>query len=212
MRSLLTFLAVLVLGVSTARGQDAPVVKAPCDPAKTACATFQGWLITERIWDDTAATRDLVGARLQAEVRFASRWRVGVRGDATGVPGEFNSGDIKTVRAVLGQMAVAYDAFVLPGVVSLGPAVGFGGEVTTEKGEDGVSVGLPRRMTYGAGLRASGAGWWAYAVVGSNQALPRVAVTTTWQVALSDRVASVGEVAACPGHWTAKTGIAVRWK
>jgi hypothetical protein len=153
-----------------------------------------------------------VGARLQAEVRFKARWRVGVRGDATGVPGEFDQGKLETVRAILGQLGVAYDAWTMPGGITIGPALGIGAEIPVEKSSTGHEVGLPRRMTAGLGLRASGPGWWAYAVAGSNQGLPKPAVTVTWQVALSDRVASVGEVAACPGSWTAKTGIAVRWK
>jgi hypothetical protein len=204
----LAVLALIALA-TPAFSQDVP--KPPCDHLIQPCAVFEGWLVTERIWASNAEPRNIVGARLQAEVRL-KRWRWAVQGDATGVPGEYDQGNIETVRVATGYVAGAYDLWQLPGDVNFGPAFGAGGDVVIEKNAEGVTAGLPKRLTAGLGARASGKGWWTYVIVGQNQALRGVAMTTAWQVKLNDRTASIGNVTVGSTEWVAKTGIAVRWK
>lgn len=192
--------------------QDPQAPAAPCDPATRPCLGFEGWLLTVRTWTPGGADpRDLVGARLQAEVRW-HRWRWAARGDATGIPGEYHQDDWQTVRSVEAHAATAYDALRLPGGVVLGPAVGLGAAVTVERDENGLRATLPKALTAGIGGRASWPGGWAFVVVGQNQALRGVAVTGTWHVAMSERVASVGLVAVGSRDYTATIGVGVRWK
>lgn len=200
----------LALLAAPAFAQDAPKPP-PCDHLVQPCAVFEGWLVTEKIWASNADARTIVGARLQAEVRL-KRWRWAVQGDATGVPGEYDQGNVETVRAVTGYVAGAYDLWLLPNDVTFGPAFGAGGDVIIEKNDAGTTAGLPKKLTAGLGARASGKGWWTYVIVGQNQALRGVAATMAWQVKLSDRTASIGNVTAGSTEWVAKTGIAVRWK
>jgi len=53
--------------------------------------------------------------RLQAELRWAGRWRVALRGDATGIPGTYEAGRWQTVRSFEVHGAGAYDALRIPG-------------------------------------------------------------------------------------------------
>jgi hypothetical protein len=205
------WLAVLSLLAATAGAQDAPA-PVPCDPAARPCLDFEGWMLTARTWTPGGAEpRDLVGGRLQAELR-AGRWRWAARGDATGIPGEYERGDWETVRSAEFHVATAYDALRLPGGVTLGPAVGAGAAVGIEQDEAGRRAEMPKRLTAGLGARVSWPGGWVYVVAGQNQALRGVAATATWQVNVSDRVASVGLAAVGSRTWTATTGVAVRFR
>ncbi len=211
-------LALLVLALpSSVLAQPAPdqaasPAPAACDPATSACYAVEGWLLTARTWTPGGAEpRDLVGGRLQAEVRW-HRWRWAARGDATGIPGEYQQGKWETVRSVEAHVASAYDALRLPGGVSLGPAVAVGAAVGIEEDDEGRRAQMPKRLTAGLGARASGPGWWAYAVVGQYQALHGFAAVVTWQVAVSGRVANIGTAAVGSRTWTATTGVAVRWR
>lgn len=199
-----------------ALAQDAPVPApspAPCDPAAGPCLGFSGWLLTVRTWTPGGAEpRDLVGARLQAELRHA-RWRWAVRGDATGIPGEYQQGKWETVRSFEGHAAAAWDALRLPGGVMLGPAAGVGAAVIVERSEaTGAKPQLPKGLTAGLGGRASWPGGWIYAVAGQHQALRGFAGTAMWEVHINDRVASVGTAAVGSQDWTMTTGIGVRFR
>jgi hypothetical protein len=208
------WLLCVLLMAAPAYAQDTPPapVKPPCDHLVQPCAVFEGWLVTEKIWTSSSEPRTIVGARMQAEVRL-KRWRWAVQGDATGVPGEYEQGNAETVRALTGYMAGAYDLWRFPGDINFGPAFGVGGDLIIEKNDAGETANLPKRITAGVGVRTSGHGWWVYAIVGQNQAMPGVCGTAAWQVAINDRVASIGNVSvAASGTWTAKTGVAVRWK
>jgi hypothetical protein len=204
----------VLLGTS-ALAQDAPApasTPVPCDPAATPCLTSEGWLLTERSWTPGGAQpRDLVGARLQAEVRYRG-WRWAARGDATGIPGEYREGDWQTVRSIEVHAASAYDAVRLPGGLTVGPAVAIGAAVALEHNAVGVAPKLPKSLTAGLGVRASWPGGWLYAVAGQNQALRGVAGTCVWQIRVSDRVANVGSLAVGPGAYTGTFGAAVRFK
>jgi hypothetical protein len=203
------FLALLAAAPAFAEDQ-APA--APCDPAARPCLGFEGWLLTVRTWTPGGAEpRDLVGARLQAELR-AGRWRWAARGDASGIPGEYSAGKWETVRSVEAHLATAYDALRLPGGVTLGPAIGAGAAVAIEESEAGKRPRLLKRVTAGIGARASWPGGWVYVVAGQHQALRGVAAVATWQVRVSDHVASVGLAAVGSQDWTSTTAIAVRFK
>lgn len=200
-----------VLLAGSASAQD-PQTPAKCDPAVAACYTFEGWLITERAWTPTGAEpRDLVGGRLQAEIRW-HRWRWAARVDSTGIPGEYQERKLETIRSVEVHAAAAWGPICPAGAVSIGPAVGIGAAVETETDAAGQRAWMPKRFTGGIGARASGPGWWAYVVVGQNQALRGVAVTAVWQIAVNDRLATVGTAAVGSRTWTATTGVAVRFK
>jgi hypothetical protein len=199
-------------GAAGAQEAPAPAPKPPCDPLATPCLGVEGWLLTERSWTPGgAAPRDLVGGRLQAEVRYHG-WRYAARGDATGIPGEYVQGDWQTVRSIEVHVASAYDALRLPGRVVLGPAAAIGGAVALEHNDAGVAPTLPKRITAGVGFRASWPGGWIYGVAGQNQALRGVAGTFVWQVAINDRVATIGSLAVGPGAYTGTFGAAVRFK
>jgi len=214
-KRLLAPFALLLALVGSASAQDpapAPSPKPPCDPAAGVCLGVEGWLMTCHTWAPGAEAKSLVGGRLQAEARW-HRWRWAVRGDATGVPGEYEPGKLETVRAAEVHVASAYDALRLPGLATLGPAVAVGAAVALERNDAGTTAHLPNALTAGLGLRASWPGGWGYVVGGLNQAFRGFAVTGTWQIAVSDRVASIGTVAvAAGGVWTATTGVGVRWK
>lgn len=168
--------------------------------------------MTCHTWAPGAEAKSLVGARLQAEARW-QRWRWAARGDATGVPGEYEPGKLETVRAAEIHVASAYDALRLPGLATLGPAVAVGAAVALERNDAGMTATLPNALTAGLGFRASWPGGWGYLIGGVNQAFRGFAVTATWQIAVSDRVASIGTVAvAAGGAWTATTGVGVRWR
>lgn len=202
-------LAVLAASVAAAQPAAAP---APCDPAVSTCYTVQGWLLTERSWTPSgAAPRDLVGGRLQAEIRHA-RWRFAGRGDATGIPGEYQQDHPETVRSVEAHVATSWDALRLPAGVTLGPAIGLGAALTIEHDATGARPVLPKAYTAGVGFRAAAPGFWLIAVIGQNQALHGVAATATWQIAVSDRVANVGSLAIGPKAYSATFGVGVRFK
>lgn len=191
---------------------EGPTPPAPCDHATRPCLDFEGWLLTARTWTPGGAEpRELVGGRLQAELR-SGRWRWAARGDASGIPGEYSAGEWETVRSVEAHVATAYDALRLPGGVTLGPAVGVGAAVGIEQDEAGKRAEMPKRLTAGLGARVSWPGGWVYVIAGQNQALRGVAATATWQVKVSDRVANVGLAAVGSRTWTATTGVAVRFR
>jgi len=209
-------LAILLLAGGLLCGQAVlaaePAIPAPCDPAVRPCLATEGWLITERVWTPGGADpRDLVGGRVQAEVRW-HRWRWAARGDATGIPGTYQAGDWRTVRSVEGHVASAFDVLRLPGGVTFGPAAGFGAAVTLEEGLLGAKPTLPKRVTAGLGFRASWPGGFLWAVAGQHQALRGVAGVAVWQVRLSDHVANVGRFAVGANNWTSTIGVAVRLK
>ena len=210
--SRLVLVVAAALLTAPAIAQEPTAAKPPCDPATGFCLGFEGWLLTVRTWTPGGAEpRDLVGARLQAELRHA-RWRWAVRGDATGIPGEYKTGEWETVRSLEGHAAAAYDALRLPGGVTLGPAAGIGAAIAIERDDAGFKAEMPKGITAGLGARASWPGGWVYVVAGQHQALRGVAAIATWQVAMSDRVASVGLAAVGSKDWTATIGLGVRWK
>lgn len=183
---------------------------APCDPAIGACLASESWLVTLRSWTPGgAAPRDLVGGRWQAEIRRKG-WRWAVRADATGVPGEYRADQWETVRAAELTLASAYDLAHLPGGVTVGPASAIGAAVALEHGPDGARPKTPKSLTAGLGLRAAWPNGWAYLVVGQHQSLRGVAAIWSWQVALSDHVATIGTAACGSRDWLATTGVAVR--
>lgn len=216
-RRLLLPLALPIALAMPGAAQDAPgpapsPPPAPCDPAVSVCLSAEGWLMTTHTWAQGTDTRSLVGGRLQAELRWR-RWRWAVRGDATGTPGEYEPGKPETVRAAEVHLASAWDALRIPDVATVGPAVAVGAAVALEQNEAGVTPTLPNRLTAGLGLRASWPRGWLYAVAGVNEAIKGFAVTGTWQIAVSDRVASIGTVAVGGnGAWVGTTGVGVRWK
>lgn len=206
MRSTFLLAAGLLCGAAPLGAQE-PV----CNPLATPCAYLEGWMITERHWTPGSDTRDIIGGRLQAEVRWHS-WRWSARGDTTGIPGQYQNGKIETVRSLEGHIASSYDAIHLPGSITLGPAVGLGAAVSIDTGPDGNRAVMPKKLTAGIGLRVSSPQGWAYAVVGQHQALRGWAATIVWQIRGSDRVATVGSFAVGSRTWTASTGAAVRFR
>ena len=204
-----------LLAAAPVSAQDAalapPVTALPtCDPAVTVCLQTQGWLLTLRTWTPGgAAPRDLVGGRLQSEVRW-HRWRWAARGDATGIPGEYRAGQWETVRSLEVHAAAALDALRLPHGIAIGPAAGVGAALVLAHSPDGIVPVLPKAVTAGLGFRASWSGGWLIAVVGQHQALRGVAAVATWEVRLSDRVSTIGQAAVGSRSYTMSTGVGVR--
>jgi hypothetical protein len=203
-------LTLIVLGMAAVANCETPATP-PCDPLLAPCAYIEGWVITERHWSPGAETRDLVGGRIQAEVRYHS-WRWSVRGDSTGIPGEYQQGKLETVRSIEVHAAASYDALRLPGGALIGPAIGLGAAVGLDQDKAGERADMPKRFTAGIGLRVSSPQGWCYAVVGQHQALRGIAAVLVWQIKGSDRVASVGSFAVGSRTWVATTGAAVRFR
>ncbi len=171
---------------------------------------FEGLILAQRSWSLGAEPRDLPGARIQAEVRY-KRWRAGLRGDATGLPGEFERDKPETFKAVEIYLAGAYDAVSIPELLTAGPAgiVGAGVSLETKEGEKPT---MPKALTFGLGARVSWSGGWAIGVVGQHQALRGVAAMVAWQTKISDRVSNIGTVAVGSRAYLATIGVGVRFK
>jgi hypothetical protein len=205
----------------------APSIKPPAPPEGTAAVIdgttipvvaldplaagtgAEGWVWAMRYWSPPAEPRDLAGGRIQAQLGVG-RWGYAFRGDISGLPGEFSPDKPETFRSLEGHVAVHRNFAGAQGV-KVGAAVGAGAGFSLEK-QDGAAPTTPHSATWGAGLHASGDGWWAYALFGQHQALPGFAGVVTYQVRASSRTAAVGTFAVGEhGAYVAQFGIAVRW-
>jgi hypothetical protein len=170
----------------------------------------EGWVWAMRYWAPPAEPRDLAGGRVQAMLGVG-RWGFAVRGDASGLPGEFEASKIQTFRTLEGHLGVHRNVAAAQGV-QVGIAVGVGLAVSLEQGEDGLPPKTPNNFSAGAGLRAAGKGWWIYLMGGQHQALPGFAAIGTYQVKMSERTAMVGTFAyGAQQRYIAQLGVAVRW-
>lgn len=170
----------------------------------------EGWVWAMRYWAPPAEPRDLAGGRIQA-LLGNGRWGYAIRGDFSGLPGEFEVDKLQTFRTLEAHLGVHRNVAASQGV-QIGVAVGAGLAVSLERGPDGLPPTTPNNFSYGAGLRAAGKGWWFYLMGGQHQALPGFAAIGTYQVRLSDRTAAVGTFAyGAQQRYIAQLGMAVRW-
>lgn len=187
----------------------APIPATFADPLAQANGA-EGWVWAMRYWSPPAEPRDLAGGRVQGMLG-AGRWGIALRGDFSGLPGEFAVDKIQTFRTIEAHLGVHRNLAALNGV-QVGVAVGAGLAVSLEAGDDGLPPKTPNNFTAGAGLRAAGKGWWVYMMFGQHQALPGFAAVGTYQVKISDRTAAVGTFAyGAQQRYIAQLGIAVRW-
>lgn len=184
----------------------APVVTDPLAQANGA----EGWVWAMRYWAPPAEPRDLAGGRVQGMLG-AGRWGIAIRGDFSGLPGEFAVDKIQTFRTIEAHLGVHRNLAAVNGV-QVGVAAGVGLAVSLEAGDDGLPPKTPNNYTAGVGARAAGKGWWVYLMFGQHQALPGFAAVGTYQVKISDRTAAVGTFAyGAQQRYIAQLGIAVRW-
>lgn len=170
----------------------------------------EGYVWAMRYWAPPAEPRDLAGGRVQA-LMGVGRWGFALRGDASGLPGEFETGKLETFRSLEAHLGVHRNLAAGAGA-QIGAAIGAGLAVSLERGEDGLPPKTPNNFSYGAGLRAAGKGWWLYLMAGQHQALPGFACIGTYQVKISDRVAAVGTFAyGAQQRYIAQLGMAARW-
>lgn len=170
----------------------------------------EGFVWAMRYWSPPAEPRDLAGGRVQAMLG-AGRWGLAIRGDASGLPGEFAVDKIQTFRTLEVHLGIHRNLAATNGV-QIGVAVGAGLAVSLEQGEDGLPPKTANPASYGAGLRVAGKGWWVYVMGGQYQALPGFSAISTYQVKMSDRTAMVGTFAyGAQQKYVAQMGVAVRW-
>jgi hypothetical protein len=170
----------------------------------------EGWVWAMRYWSPPAEPRDLAGGRVQGMLGVG-RWGFALRGDASGMPGEFAVDKIQTFRTIEANIGVHRNLAAAQGI-QVGAAIGAGLAVSLEQGEDGLPPKTPNNFSYGVGGRAAGKGWWVYLMVGQHQALPGFSAICTYQVKISDRTAAVGTMAyGAQQRYIAQLGIAVRW-
>ena len=161
-----------------------------------------------RTWAPPAAPKDFVGGRFQALLGVRA-WGIAIRAEASGLPGNFDTSKPETFHTVAAYAAVHRNVLALPGGIQFGPAAA-GGAALPLVGDQAV----PRFYhggTVGLGFRAAAPGWWVYAGIGMNQALPGAAGTVEYQVRMTARTSAVGTVAIGRGTYYSQIGVAVRW-
>jgi len=202
---ILIVLGLIVIAVSPVAAQDTPPVTTLEQKSGA-----EGWLWAMRYWAPPGEPRDLAGGRVQM-LLGVGKWGFAVRGDASGMPGEFSTEKFQTFRTLEAHLGIHYNVAASQGV-QVGAAVGTGLAVSLEQGEDGLPPKTPNNFSYGAGLRIAGNGWWAYLMGGQYQALPGFSAIGTYQIKMSDRTAMVGTFAyGAQQRYVAQLGIAVRW-
>jgi len=205
-------------GVSAAgTASTAPVTVAEVVPTAVVAdplaqkSAAEGWIWAERTWSPPAVPEDIAGGRFQALLGIG-RWGVGLRGDVSGMPGKFDVNDVRTFRAAGAYVAAHRNLAALPGGIQFGVTAGGGAAVPLVLPEGSTKPVTAHAATWGAGARIAGPGWWAYLVIGQNQALPGTSGTLMYQVRLSSRTSAVGTFGIGAGqHYVGQFGIAVRW-
>jgi hypothetical protein len=208
-------LALAALVQATCFGDELAVAPAPAADPLAATTTADGWATTTRTWLLGEDPRDLIGARVSAQLGLG-HFGLAARGETAGVPGTFVSGKVETVKVVNAALALHWNAARLPAGIIIGPAVAGGASVAIET-RDGQKPSLARSFSALAGVRVSGPGFWVYAGAGIYQPLRGLAGIVSYSVRVTGaeegkagEISNVGEVACGAGTCSASTGIAVR--
>lgn len=198
----------------TASTAPVAVEQVPAPPEPDALAqrsAVEGWIWAERTWAAPAEPKDLAGGRFQA-LLGVGRWGYAVRADVSGMPGEFDVNKVETFRSAGAYLAVHRNLAALPGGIQIGLTAGGGSAVPLVLPEGSSKPTTAHAATYGAGGRIAGPGWWAYVVIGQNQALPGLSGTVMYQARLSSRTSAVGMFGlGARQTYVGQFGIAVRW-
>lgn len=145
------------------------------------------------------------------------RWAIHGRAAWSGLPAEFDRSKVETVRAASGYLSLSWSAVALPAGLVLAPEALVGGAVALERDEAGLRAQLARRVTAGAGLRASSRSVTVAAYAGQHHALRGLAggVRWSWRIGGSEageagELRSTGHAACDRQACVAETALAVR--
>jgi hypothetical protein len=146
------------------------------------------YAIGERVFDAGAAT-DLASAMYVGQLGVG-RAALTVRGRVSGLPGTFDSGDIKTYRSLEGEFLPNYVFAGGGGVfLSAGPLIGSSLSFDTK----GAIVTTPHQFTLGACGLLNGPGVAAVVCLGQHQALSGFAGMGTLHIAMTKYVSFIAD-------------------